>query len=173
MDILSHGLWGSMIFGRKNRRSFWIGFIFGIAPDFFSFGILLIERLLRSIVTGTWMIGTGKPDLMEVPAYVSHLYDITHSFVIFLVVFAIVWLIRRRSGKGPVWEMLAWPFHIFLDLFTHSTSFFPTPYLWPFSYVPIDGIPWSTPIIFFTNAFFLVLLYSVYFYRKKKSPHKM
>ncbi len=163
MDILSHGLWGSIIFGRRNRRSFWIGFLFGIAPDFLSFGILLFQRLYSSILTGNWVIGTGKPDLHEIPAYVSNLYDITHSFVIFLAVFGIVWLIRKK----PLWEMLAWPFHIFLDLFTHSTSFFPTPYLWPFSYVPIDGIPWSTPIIFFTNAFFLVLLYAVYFWKKK------
>ncbi len=164
MDILSHGLWGSIIFGRKNRRSFQLSFAFGIAPDLCSFGILLFSRLWQSLVTGTWSIGSGKPDLLDIPPYVSSLYNFTHSFVVFAVAFALAWAIFKR----PIWEMLAWPFHIFLDLFTHSTSFFPTPYLWPFSFVPIEGIPWSTPIIFFTNVFFLALLYIVYFYRKKK-----
>lgn len=164
MDILSHGLWGSIIFGRKNRRSFWWSFFFGIAPDFFSFGIFMIIRFIDSAMTGVWRLHTGKPELHELPSYVSSLYNLTHSFVVFLVVFFLVWLIFKK----PIWEMCAWLFHIFLDLFTHSTSFFPTPYLWPFSYVPVDGIPWSTPAVFFTNVFFLVLIYGVYWYRKKR-----
>ncbi len=166
MDILSHGLWGSVIFGRKNKRSFWLGFIFGIAPDLLSFGILFFERIISSVITGRWQLHTGgKPDLESIPSYVHTLYDITHSFVIFALVFFVVWAIFKK----PVWEMLAWPFHIFLDLFTHSTSFFPTPYLWPFSFTPIDGVPWSTPIIFFTNVFFLVVIYGVYWYRKRNN----
>lgn len=164
MDILSHGLWGGIIFGRKNKKSFWVSFVFGIGPDFLSFGILFLERLIRSAFTGTWHIRSGKPDLAEIPQYVSGLYDITHSFVIFILVFCIVWVLFKR----PIWEMLAWPFHIFLDLFTHSTEFFPTPYLWPFAFTPINGIPWSTPIIFFTNVGFLILIYAVYWYRKKR-----
>ena len=163
MDILSHGLWGSIIFGRRNRRSFWLSFIYGISPDFLSFGLLLIDRLIKSVITGEWQIGTGKPDLLSIPQYVSDLYNITHSFVIFIIVFVLVALYFKR----PIWEMLAWPFHIFLDLFTHSTDFFPTPYLWPLPFIPVNGIPWSTPIIFFTNVFFLVLIYSVYVYKNK------
>ncbi len=163
MDILSHGLWGSIIFGRRNKRSFRLSFIYGIAPDFLSFGILFIQRLISSAVTGKWQIGTGKPDLLSIPDYVNTLYNITHSFIIFIAVFILVALYFKR----PIWEMLAWPFHIFLDLFTHSTEFFPTPYLWPFPFVRVDGIPWSTPIIFFTNVFFLILIYSVYVYKNK------
>jgi hypothetical protein len=164
MDILSHGLWGSIIFGRKNRRSFWLGFLFGIAPDFLSFGIFMIARLIESLTSGVWQLQSGKPDLADIPQYVHLLYDITHSFVIFAVVFGIVWFALGR----PLWEMLAWPFHVFLDVFTHSTEFFPTPYLWPFAHSPIDGMPWSTPIIFSTNVFFLVVIYAVYWYRKKR-----
>ena len=37
MDIVSHGLWGSIAFGRKSRSSFWMAFVIGMAPDIFSF----------------------------------------------------------------------------------------------------------------------------------------
>ena len=171
MDILSHGLWGGIMFGRQNGKSFWLSFRFGIGPDLLSFGIFTAHRLISALLSGSLFSGSfgmhaGKPELAHIPAYVSHLYDITHSFVIFIIVFAIVWFFLKR----PLWIMLAWPFHIFLDLFTHSTSFFPTPYLWPLPFTPINGISWSTPIIFFTNAGFLILIYAVYWYRKKRYP---
>lgn len=164
MDILSHGLWGGIIWGRKNKKSFWMSFLFGIAPDFFSFGIFTISRLIDSVLTGDFGFHAGPPELASIPQYVHTMYDITHSFIVFAVVFLIVWAIRKK----PLWEMLAWPFHIFLDLFTHSTSFFPTPYLWPLPFKEVNGIPWSDPIIFFTNVGFLVLIYIVYWYRKIK-----
>ncbi|MES2470831.1 MAG: hypothetical protein V4526_01190 [Patescibacteria group bacterium] len=167
MDILSHGLWGAIIWGRKNRKLFWLSFVFGIAPDLFSFGIFTAQRLFQSLVTGTWEWQAGPPELSSIPQYVDTLYDITHSFVVFLVAFLIVWAIRGKI-RGPLWAMMAWPFHIFLDLFTHSTKFFPTPYLWPLPFAEVNGIPWSTPIIFFTNVICLVVIYAVYFYRKRK-----
>jgi hypothetical protein len=157
MDILSHGLWGGIIWGRKNRKSFWLSFIFGIAPDFLSFGIFMIIRLLTRGFSHF-----GRPDGADIPQYVHGLYNITHSYIVFAVCFALAWAIFKR----PVWEMFAWAFHIFLDMFTHSTEFFPTPYAWPFNHPVIDGIPWSTPIIFFTDVFFLALIYLVYFVRK-------
>ena len=157
MDILSHGLWGGVIWGRKNKRSFWLSFFFGITPDFFSFGIFFIVRMFS-------FGGFGRPEEVNIPSFVHHLYNITHSFVIFALVFAIVWLILKR----PVWEMSAWAFHIFLDIFTHSTDFFPTPYAWPFHHQFINSISWGTPSIFFTNIFFLTLIYAVYWYRKKR-----
>jgi hypothetical protein len=40
VDILSHGLWGAIAFGRSNRPSFWLAFTIGLAPDLLSFGIL-------------------------------------------------------------------------------------------------------------------------------------
>ncbi len=164
MDILSHGLWGGIIWGRKNKKSFWKSFFFGIGPDFLSFGVFFIMRIIQTVSNGSLNLRPGAPAIAEIPQYVHTLYNITHSFLIFALAFAIVWFFVKK----PIWEMLAWPFHIFLDLFTHSAEFFPTPYIWPLRYTPIDGIPWSTPIIFFTNVFFLVVIYAVYWYRKKK-----
>lgn len=157
MDILSHGLWGGIIWGRKNRKNFWLSFAFGIAPDALSFGIFTLLKVFN-LEEG----GFGKPELHSIPQYIHTLYNITHSFVIFVIIFALAYFIFKR----PIWEMLAWPFHIFLDMFTHSSEFFPTPFAWPFHHTIVEGIPWSTPIIFFTNTFFLVLIYLVYWYRK-------
>ena len=42
MDFISHGLWGSITFGRKSRWSFGLAFAIGMAPDLFSFGVLYI-----------------------------------------------------------------------------------------------------------------------------------
>ncbi len=55
MDIVSHGLWGSIAFGRKSRSSFWLAFVIGMAPDLFSFGILWLAAVLGL---------SKKPDLV-------------------------------------------------------------------------------------------------------------
>ena len=144
MDTLSHGLWGGVAFGRRSRRDFWLSFAFGVAPDLLSFGVFTVDRLLRS--------GFSRPELGDVPVYVAPLYDVTHSFVTFAVAFAIVWAIRRK----PLWAMLAWPLHIVLDIFTHSSDFFPTPFLWPLVDYRFDGVSWGTPAVFFTNWALLV-----------------
>ena len=46
MDILSHGLWGAITFGRRSRPSFWLAFGLGLAPDLLSFGILYLAVAL-------------------------------------------------------------------------------------------------------------------------------
>lgn len=163
MDIVSHGLWGSVAFGRRNKRDFWLGFLFGIAPDFFSFGIFTLANLFTLEERGF-----SRPDLASIPSYVHHLYDITHSFVTFAVVFAIIWAVLRR----PLWPMLAWPLHILMDLFTHSTSFFPTPFLWPLVSYRFDGVSWGTPPIFFTNVALLVFAYAMWLLQRHMHRRK-
>jgi hypothetical protein len=41
MDVISHGLWGGVAFGRKNKKYFWWSFGFGIMPDLLSLVFLL------------------------------------------------------------------------------------------------------------------------------------
>lgn len=157
MDTLSHGLWGSIFFGRKLRKDFWMAFLFGVLPDILSFGIYTV---------GTWVgifehpdFSSGKhPDPSMIPAFVHHSYDVTHSLVIFLVVFGIVWMVRRRI----YWPMLAWPLHILYDIPTHSADFFPTPFLWPLSDFYIYGTSWGQPWIFFPN--WIALLFCLYWF---------
>lgn len=164
MDIISHGLWGSIAFGRKNRKSFWAAFCFGVAPDFFSFGLFTISVWLGMASGPDWQSGAPSPD--AIPQYVHSLYNITHSLVVFGIAFGLVWLIRRR----PLWEMAAWGLHILVDIPTHSDRFFPTPFLWPVSSFHIDGHPWASPEIFFPNVVLLLILYVWYFLIRKRKP---
>src|SRR3989344_5518012 len=166
MDIFSHGLYGGVLTGRKSRKSFWTAFIFGISPDLFSFGIFTLSILLGFVSGPDW--GSHAPDPSLIPNYVGILYDITHSLIVFSVAFLAVWLIR---GK-PMMEMLAWGFHVALDIFTHSFAFFPTPFLWPISNYKFDGHSWGTSEIFIPNVIALCSLYAWWWYKKSSFPNE-
>lgn len=165
MDVFSHGLWGGILLGRKNKKSFWTAFAFGVGPDLLSFGVFTFMTVLGLSSGPDW--SGGPPDPSLIPPYVHMLYNITHSLVVFAFAFGIVWAIRRK----PMFEMLAWPLHILLDIPTHSAEFFPTPFLWPVSSYHISGIPWSHPAIFVPNVVLLLLTFS-YFWWKKRSSQK-
>ena len=155
MDTLSHALWGKGLFGYRKYR--WYSFLFGALPDLFSFGIYFIHSIFFS--SSPVM---GRPTRSEIPEWVYSLYDISHS----MVIASIVIFIAYKINKEFAFPMLAWPAHIILDFFTHSIEFFPTPILWPISDFKFDGIPWSNPIIFFTNV---LLIFLLFIYRRKKS----
>ncbi len=168
MDIISHGLWGGITVGRKSKKSFWTAFCFGVAPDLFAFGPMFAQG---AFIHGLDFLGNlgKKPDPSVIPAYVHGIYNVTHSLVVFAAVFAVVWLIRRE----PLLEMGAWALHVCMDIPTHGTAFFPTPFLWPVSDFHVDGMPWSTPIIFIPNVLLLAVLYAWFLYRRTKpSPKK-
>ena len=155
MDTLSHALWGKGLFGYRKYR--WYSFLFGALPDLFSFGIYFIHSIFFS--SSTVM---GRPTRSEIPEWVYSLYDISHS----LVIASIIIFIAYKINKEFAFPMLAWPAHIILDFFTHSIEFFPTPILWPISDFKFDGIPWSNPIIFFTNV---LLIFLLFIYRRKSN----
>ncbi len=155
MDTLSHALWGKGLFGYRKYR--WYSFLFGALPDLFSFGIYFIHSIFFS--SSPVM---GRPTRSEIPEWVYSLYDISHSMVIASIIIFIVYKINKEFA----FPMLAWPAHIILDFFTHSIEFFPTPILWPISDYQFDGIPWSNPIIFFTNV---LLIFLLFIYRRKKA----
>lgn len=161
MDILSHGLYGGVLAGRKSRRSYWLAFFFGIAPDLFSFGIFTASVWLGLTSGPEW--GSHHPDISLIPPYVQSFYNVTHSLVVFAVAFFLVWAIRRK----PMMEMLGWFFHVVLDIFTHSFAFFPTPFLWPLSSYRFDGRSWGDPLIFIPNVLILAALYGYWWYKKK------
>lgn len=163
MDILSHGLWGGITLGRENKKKFWWSFTFGIAPDLFSFGIFTGMTILGLVSSPDW--SSGPPPESEIPSYVHILYKFTHSLVIFSAVFLAVWLIQKKTFL----PMLAWGVHILMDIPTHSTEFFPTPFLWPFfDNIRFSGISWGHPIIFIPNAALLLVLYLWFFVVKPR-----
>jgi hypothetical protein len=96
VDILSHGLWGGIAFGRSNRPSFWLAFVVGLAPDLLSFGILYGAVTLGMADAPDFSHGT--PPESTIPQYVHQLYNVTHSFLVFLLVFRGS-LGRQRDSK--------------------------------------------------------------------------
>jgi hypothetical protein len=159
MDFVSHGLWGSIAFGRGSRSSFGLAFVIGMAPDLCSFGVLYVAATLGLSPKPDFSRGT--PPESTIPQYVHTLYNFTHSFVIFFVLFVLVWLLLKR----PVWELGAWGLHVLFDVPLHSYAFFPTPVLWPLSDWKFDGWQWMTPGILLPNIALLVLLYGWCFSR--------
>jgi len=157
VDIISHGLWGSIVFGRKNRRSFWLSFAFGILPDLVAFAPFFLLTIF-GFTYNEWKIGE-PPDPKSIPAYVYQVYNISHSLIVFFAAFLFLLFLFRR----PIWEFSAWGLHIIIDIPTHSSGFFPTPFLWPVSDFQFDGYPWSDPAIFLPNVFLLLSLYVWYF----------
>ena len=93
------------------------------------------------------------------------LYNITHSLIVFVAVFGIVWVVRRRV----YWPLAAWGLHILVDIPTHAYAFFPTPFLWPVSDFKIDGMPWSSPYIFIPNVVLLGVLYAWFFIQRRRA----
>lgn len=152
-----------MAFGRKSKKEFLQAFVFGMVPDLFSFGIFWIATTLGFYARPNF--SHAAPDESLIPAYVHTLYNVTHSLFIFAVIFLIVWFFRKR----PFLPMLAWGFHILIDIPSHSTEFFATPFLWPFSDFKVNGIQWGSPIIFIPNVALLMIAYSSWFYFQSKS----
>ena len=154
MDTLSHALWGKGLFGYRKYR--WFSFLFGVMPDLLSFGIYFLFNLIVNPFT----MKLGKPELSELPDWVFLLYDFSHSFIIAMIFILIVY----KINKDFCFPMLAWPFHILLDVFTHSVEYFPTPIFWPISNYRFDGIPWSNPYVMLIN---IICIFLIFIYRRK------
>ncbi|MCS7184835.1 MAG: hypothetical protein NZ870_02780 [bacterium] len=161
MDTLSHGLWGAIAFGRKNKKNFIAAFTLGVAPDIISFGPFFVEWALKEFPKIHRKLGE-PPDPSMIPEYVYQLYNITHS----LIVFGLLALILKIFIKD-IKPFFAWALHILCDIPTHTKKFFPTPYLWPFETPYFDGIRWG-PIWFIAINYTLLFITYYLTYKKKK-----
>lgn len=179
MDVLSHGLWGGAIARAANRTkprlSYWWSFWWGVFPDLAAFGIpflwlfstiafgpmtfrdLATEHQARAVMfESTYWFGSFAPTV----------YLYTHSLVIFVGIFALVYVVRRR----PTWELLPWFMHILMDIPTHTTEFYATPFLWPLSDFQVNGIMWSTPGFMAINYGLLLIVYMLLWPRRRPKP---
>ncbi len=154
MDFVSHGLWGGIAFGKKSKKFFLKSFLIGIAPDVLSFGPFFTLTLLGFIQLPNFRAGPHDPN--SFPPFIYWFYDVTHSLIVFAFVFLVLYLILKK----PFLPLLAWGLHIFMDIFTHSFEFFPTPFLWPISDFKLDMWMWGNPRIFIPNVVILVIFYS-------------
>jgi membrane-bound metal-dependent hydrolase YbcI (DUF457 family) len=157
MDTLSHGLWAIVLVkGLFKKVNLWLAFLFGVLPDVIPFGIPFMTMILSGAKP------SGDPSSFHFPSYVQPLYSITHSLIIAVFVFLLIYLITK---KAYVW-MLGWPLHILVDIPTHSKEFFPTPLFYPISNFAVDGVNWGNPYIFFPNWILLITLL-IFVFRKE------
>jgi membrane-bound metal-dependent hydrolase YbcI (DUF457 family) len=170
MDVVAHGLWGGALFYTRGHRKFFSGLLVGMAPDLLSFGVFHITRpgWLLSRLAGEI---SGPPALSILPAYVFHAYNVTHSLIVWAVVFLLLW----RLVKRPPWILGAWLLHILSDIPTHAASYFPTPFLWPFPTPLVNGVSWATPRFLAGNYLCLAAVYGALFFylRRRKARPKL
>jgi membrane-bound metal-dependent hydrolase YbcI (DUF457 family) len=160
MDFVSHALWGAFTFGRKNRNTFLLAAAISIVPDILTEGLFGILSIMNIGGMPSWE--HGHPNITDYPLFAQNLYNITHSLVIFVVVFALIGAVARR----PIWILAAWGLHIVIDIPTHSLALFPTPFLWPISQFRVNGIGWESPVILITDIALLIAVYSFWFRRR-------
>lgn len=167
MDVLAHGLWAGAAAKAANKKkpelkvSFWQSVGWGAFPDLFAFtvpfGFLILGLLSGSLQYGDIPIADAEPpqEMLPLFAIASQLYSISHSLIVFTLVFAVVFMIRGR----PLWELGGWFIHILLDIPTHTYDFYPTPLLWPVSEYTFSGFPWATPWFMALNYSLLAIAY--------------
>jgi hypothetical protein len=160
MDIVAHGLWaaaaakGTKRKWRVNVRVAWAAW-WGVFPDLFAFTLPLTVMLWYRFTDPAQAAAHAMPHRMPHLTLAWQLYQISHSLIIFLAVFGLVWLVARR----PRYELLAWALHILMDIPTHTARFFPTPFLWPISSYRASGISWGNRWFMLFNYGALVLVY--------------
>lgn len=145
MDTFSHTLWGYGLFGRQKPG---LAMVFGAMPDLVSFGAFAIIRFAN----GDYI--HGKPPLEIIPGWCFLLYDLSHSLLISLLVLGVVFWKSRELA----FAMLAWPFHIMLDIPFHTRHYFPTKFFYPISDYFYDGIAWNTLQVWLPNVAGLIVV---------------
>lgn len=158
MDIFAHGIWAgaaSIAANRKLRKPMptpWVVF-WGVFPDLFAFTptfvLMFWLHFFGNPPAPLSRFGSGVRDLLPVFLQPHNLYLISHSLVVFALLFGLVWLLRR----SPALVLLSWPLHILMDIPTHRAGRFGTPFLWPISDYRFDGISWG-------QRWFMILNYS-------------
>ncbi len=164
VDILSHALWGGIAAAtvndvrreRKPQRhiSPWWAAFWGVFPDLFAFGPAFGFAAWRWAIGaapawGWWMKDPGNPFVDMAPV----LYRLSHSLVVFAGIALVAWLLKH----GAALVLLGWPLHILMDIPTHTSAFYATPFLWPLSRYQYEGTPWTQPEVMLPNLALLAL----------------
>ena len=166
MDIISHGLWGATAANIADKKinkkiSPWWATFWGVFPDLFAFTIPFLWLMLKLVEGGSDIPNIRGAELQPDSPWVFHiattLYNYSHSMIVFLAVFGLVYFVLRR----PLWELIGWPLHIIMDIPTHTYQFYPTPALWPLWNKKFSGFSWATPWFMVLNYSVLLLIYAL------------
>ena len=158
MDTLAHGLWTYAIFYKTKSPK--LAVLFGVLPDLISF--------LPFIILNGGLNHFGKPHLNDIPTSIIKSYNFTHSLVIAIFAILLITLVARKFYIF----LLAWPIHILIDIPTHETTFFPTPFLYPISDLRVSGISWARPEMLAINYLALIIVYAFIIRNKIKNGKK-
>jgi len=170
MDVFSHILWASLISRFSNTKFklkrkinvYWAG-AWGVFPDLFAFTIpfvwMIWNRVVNKVDFSQMRPENIEPLVNHLPVYqlAGMLYNISHSLIIFFIIFGIVWLLFRK----PIWVMMGWLFHILIDIPTHSYEFYPTPIFWPLSDWKFNGILWANKWFMIFDVVALIAFYII------------
>lgn len=178
MDIFAHSVWAAIAAKKHNQvasetKSISVGWaaFWGVFPDLFAFGIpffVLLFLLISGDIPfqpmwpGSAVVAERAPWIGQ---FIPFAYKISHSLVVFATVFVVAWLIKK---KAPI-AMLGWALHIFIDIFTHAATFFPTPFLWPISdWKFLYGFSWANGWFMIVNYATMLVLFCVMFLRRRE-----
>jgi hypothetical protein len=162
VDIFAHALWAGAGVTAARRR-------WPLAPRIIALTVALaaLPDILHLLpILAWWAFGDGSMTTLQayaiavpdhepaLPPLVNllshHLHCIMHSAIVAGAATLLLWIMRRS-----LWiPLLGWWSHIVIDIFTHSTAYYPVPVLYPFTQRGFDGIAWNTP-------WFLLLNYAV------------
>lgn len=155
MDILSHALYANLVFQKLPAEQKALAVFLSMAPDLISFCFLTIKNFYKKTMHYT------DPPLSVIPRHVFGLYNITHSAVIWTMIFI---ALSALQIKWVAIASLGWLLHILIDIPTHKEGFFPTPIFWPLSNWHFSGINWSNMYFMFGNYIVLAILYFVFYF---------
>lgn len=173
MDILAHGLWagaGLKATARSititRRTALWTVAL-SVIPDFGH----ALPVAIWSLIAGTpglfldYALATpgSEPTTPEAVALWSHhLHCILHSGLVAAVVTLAIALLARCF-----WLPLAgWWSHIVIDVFTHSSNYYPVPIFYPLSYWGYDGLAWNSPPFMIANYLALAVVWALLLRRR-------
>lgn len=173
MDIFAHSLWTNILYRaipqtRQNRKLARWGIFFGIFPDLFAFTPMFAYIIFAALFLGRPFFFEHPEDslhLLPLQNLTQGLYSFSHSLVIWAVVLILVWLIVK---KFP-FALLGWALHILIDIFSHTSQFYATPFLFPISKFKVSVISWLTPRFMLINYGLLLVFYLIilpYFRRR-------
>ena len=203
MDTLSHGLWATAVGKGANLRctkKIKVGLmaLWGIIPDLFAFTPVVFWMLWQLLYNGVSFSDIPRPEIMSpeernaifILRLSETLYHMSHSVIVFLALFFLVWGLRgyrfkqKRASAStsrstshqeptnckPCWEMTGWFIHVLMDIPTHSGMLYPTLFLWPLSDWYYDGNSWGTLWFMIANYSCLLMVFILLrFVRKVKS----
>lgn len=67
--------------------------------------------------------------------------------------------------------LLGWWSHVVIDVFTHSSDYYPSPVLWPVTREGLDGLAWNTPGFVAVNYAALAATY-LWLLRRRRSERE-